>query len=829
MTKQRSQHPKAQRKYGRLILNGYFLTGEKNLEKRAFFLKNKVLLESFKEVIVLERSHAFSASNALSPSRELRQAKALMLTKCEKVVRIPFFSSIRRFCNSVSNFVKRLSSKKIPLRSRMLIHRYYFSVPVAFKHMRRGRSFASGFAKAAQMHKRVVQLIFFPESVGQKSTNFQSKGAGEPRSMGPGNQSVGQKSTNLQSKGAGEPRSNASSMGPGNQSSDYGYKYFPNELTSGACSIWELIGGVIHLFSPPKYDCWNTVTALERQIPSGKSDLWNKFIKRLRLYGSFRYITHVFSELELDDSDVVIVFSEHSSGARILLEEARSCGSLVLITEYGEIPGTFSVSEKGLFHESWPGLNPTRFNQFPISGSDREAVQGILSDIAENRRSTKTFDSNSGNQLENTEDYDLVIYVNGVQPFMSGLSPRCSDFSLEYSPHFSSNIDVLAATTRVAENHNWLVLYKDHPNIVRALPKACVPRDGWGDHVRILDNVNIHDVLAVSDIMVSLGSKSVFLSLACNLPVVLVGPYSINTDNLNWGVNYMLGGTSSEQALESAIYQIISGPSGVDKDGLIDYLSRMMSYDLYEYNAKGQFNRGASKFSEDLHGLIDGTRASLTDIPELKEPIFPESKEFNRLWHLQTDLTKWKTYAEDEIECLSEIFEKQKPRSIVDWGCGLARSAVCFFRAFDLQEADWTLCDLSDLQVSEWVSEDGKKIGKGMGTFDHSDPLPYNDLGLTMEFCRLNGMKRVEVRDLEAVTDIGSPDLFYSLHCVGYHFSIKAFLDKVAVKPKTMVFGIRKRELEGAYDVVDINDIAGYRRRVVKGRALQDFLIFEKR
>lgn len=208
--------------------------------------------------------------------------------------------------------------------------------------------------------------------------------------------------------------------------------------------------------------------------------------------------------------------------------------------------------------------------------------------------------------------------------------------------------------------------------------------------------------------------------------------------------------------------------------------------------------------------------------------VFPDNKEFHRLWNLQTHSKKWKLYSRDECDKLESIIKDLQPKTIVDWGCGLARTSVSLFKEFNLTYTKWILCDITGYKVDNWVDEVGNKKKGGMGTFDHSDPLPYNDLRMTTQFCFANGMTNFETRDIRNETFLGYPDIFYSMHCVGYHFSIKSLLDKLNVNPKVMIFGIRKKKLNDEYDVVDVDELKGYSKRIIEGDCLQNYLIYER-
>lgn len=210
-----------------------------------------------------------------------------------------------------------------------------------------------------------------------------------------------------------------------------------------------------------------------------------------------------------------------------------------------------------------------------------------------------------------------------------------------------------------------------------------------------------------------------------------------------------------------------------------------------------------------------------------------DDEEFKRFLYLQAG-KEWIRCSNDEINCLRHVIDPLQPRSIVDWGCGVGRSAVSLSQEFDLFDSEWRLYDMTGMDLTNvngksWVHENGIKNGKGMGCFgDATIRKPYNNLEITRRFCELNGLTP-EVIDIDGVCDVGSPDLFYSFNCIGYHFSIRSFLDSVEMSPRVMVFGIRRRGRgKQKLNPCDVDEIEGYDKEFVRGTFFQNYLVFTR-
>jgi hypothetical protein len=206
------------------------------------------------------------------------------------------------------------------------------------------------------------------------------------------------------------------------------------------------------------------------------------------------------------------------------------------------------------------------------------------------------------------------------------------------------------------------------------------------------------------------------------------------------------------------------------------------------------------------------------------EFIIPNDTEFEKYMNLQ--LKNWKDKTRMEVEDLKLVLSDLNPKYIVDWGCGLGRASISFYHEFSWNQSKFLLCDKTGIERfienREWIDEDGNQLNP-MGSFNHNKSIPYNDLNLTKMFCEMNGL-RADYLDIDEVTDLGSPDLLFSMHCVGYHFSINSFLRNVRSSPNIMLFGVRKKD----NICEDIQKYDGYTKEKYKGSGLQDYVVFRK-
>jgi hypothetical protein len=329
-------------------------------------------------------------------------------------------------------------------------------------------------------------------------------------------------------------------------------------------------------------------------------------------------VSRVFRRFSFCDGDTVIVWSEHMSGIRLLKREVRRSGGRLIFSEYGELPGTTFICDCGLFHESWPLRYKEKFSALPISSDEIAEMAKYLENIVNKRISSKVgqYASDLTFDALKVQKGKPIIYINGAQSQASGLLPRCSSFSKEYSPYFASNEAMLKYFSKLAEKHDWTILYKDHPNTCNYFPGRKLRDGAWGGHVKILENIDIYEILVLADLTVSLGSKTVCLSLLNQVPVLLMGPYSINPDNLSSGVY------TSDDCEETIISAVQSARrDGVDGDEVTEYFTRMMKYYYYSMDddAESLFGRGRQQFWKDFLDYMSGGRSVISAKVNIKK------------------------------------------------------------------------------------------------------------------------------------------------------------------------------------------------------------------
>ena len=124
-----------------------------------------------------------------------------------------------------------------------------------------------------------------------------------------------------------------------------------------------------------------------------------------------------------------------------------------------------------------------------------------------------------------------------------------------------------------------------------------------------------------------------------------------------------------------------------------------------------------------------------------------------------------------------------KPKSVLEVGCGLGRGSIFLNHLLNDNKVRYTLADRNGYTTNT-------------GAYMPIEDEFYNDLELTSDFCKLNGIKNVTTFDTENDdwSNLPKNDLIFSLCSFGMHVSIDRYMDRLLSVSKpttTMIFGVR--------------------------------------
>lgn len=152
-----------------------------------------------------------------------------------------------------------------------------------------------------------------------------------------------------------------------------------------------------------------------------------------------------------------------------------------------------------------------------------------------------------------------------------------------------------------------------------------------------------------------------------------------------------------------------------------------------------------------------------------------------QIWEAKEDLSVYSDLSMFEFEQIARFIDD--PRQVMEIGCGLGRGSIFLNNSLQDSRTLFFLADRTGYTTNT-------------GAFNPTTDEVYNDLVLTEDFCRLNGIVDPETFDTELGDWSTLPkfDLIFSLCSLGMHVPIERYMDRmlsVLSLEGTMIFGTR--------------------------------------
>jgi SAM-dependent methyltransferase len=152
-----------------------------------------------------------------------------------------------------------------------------------------------------------------------------------------------------------------------------------------------------------------------------------------------------------------------------------------------------------------------------------------------------------------------------------------------------------------------------------------------------------------------------------------------------------------------------------------------------------------------------------------------------QIWEAELNIDIYSDLSLHEFEQIEPYIGN--PKTVLEVGCGLGRGSIFLNHLLKDDTVGYTLADRTGYTANT-------------GAYMPDEDEFYNDLELTADFCKLNGIKNVATFDTEKDnwSQLPKADLIFSLCSFGMHVSIDRYMDRLlsASKPTTtMIFGIR--------------------------------------
>lgn len=305
------------------------------------------------------------------------------------------------------------------------------------------------------------------------------------------------------------------------------------------------------------------------------------------------YICNILDKIK---PKIVILWNEFYSFHLIFKEICEKKHIKIFYMEFGNLPGTFTIEEKGQMGESVVSRKPYRFNSLKIDSDDIFNAINIWSFLIRSRLNRNVQPHNIISR--NLIDYKKkTILYTGQNDYESGMMYGGWKTKAFHSPMFKTTLEALEYLSVLALKNDWNLIFKPHPLMVAW--GHCKP-DKKLENVKQIDMVDINEIIDVSDVVISVFSQSAYVALIRNKPVVIMGYCQLKRS----GCVYEAYKYSDIEAKIKAALRL--GFTAKQKEKYINHIARMTKYYLYDDLTDREIRFGKAIDNNTLGGVCRG-------------------------------------------------------------------------------------------------------------------------------------------------------------------------------------------------------------------------------
>lgn len=236
------------------------------------------------------------------------------------------------------------------------------------------------------------------------------------------------------------------------------------------------------------------------------------------VYHVYRYFDEILSCVK---PEAVLLWNRFYPLHLVIDHMCKERGISTIYYEGGLLPGTIVFETEGQMGESWPANDFDQFRELSLERQELLSANRIWDYLYEgklNSRYPPKSQIYKERLREQLKPGRPTIFYAGQNDFESGLFPYTEHTWQYHSPVFSSSRDVLFFLAELAEKNNWNLVYKCHP-MMRPIEEGLdLPKNVISNY-----DIDIHDVVDVADLTVTILSQSAYVSLIRHKPVLMLG------------------------------------------------------------------------------------------------------------------------------------------------------------------------------------------------------------------------------------------------------------------------------------------------------------------
>ena len=295
------------------------------------------------------------------------------------------------------------------------------------------------------------------------------------------------------------------------------------------------------------------------------------------------YYKYLKKALDIFEPQKVIIWNKFSATHDVMCHLCGLYKIQPVFMEFGVLPGTFSLETYGQMGESEVAIKYDEFLKKSVSEEEIKKAQEIINYIYESRLNRNIQPKN--NELKKVYSRIIkgspVITYFGQNDFESGLFPYNQTTRNLHSPIYKSSIEPLQDLAVFQEKYGWNVIFKPHPSMINYSNKETVPKN-----IIIAHDVDIHDLIDLSDVVITILSQCSYEALIRETPVIMLGYNQLKGKGCTYEA---FERTRFEETLIEAVK---SGLTETQKKAFAFHVAQLLKYYLYDDNINRRMRYG---------------------------------------------------------------------------------------------------------------------------------------------------------------------------------------------------------------------------------------------
>lgn len=235
------------------------------------------------------------------------------------------------------------------------------------------------------------------------------------------------------------------------------------------------------------------------------------------------YYTYLYTQkyIECLKPACIIVHNKLYSMHDVIVKTCEEKGVKALYFEFGALPGTFALEDKGQMGASHVSTDYDEFRNLPVTQEEIEAAEEVCKYLKESglNRNQQISKDNSEFWSKMVEGRPIILYA-GQNDYDSGICPYTEYSKKFHSPIFKDSDEAAIYLAEIAKKYNWNLIYKPHPLPVKH--GRCLGNN-IPENVIWVSDININEIIDKSDVVVTILSQVGDVALLREKATVMLG------------------------------------------------------------------------------------------------------------------------------------------------------------------------------------------------------------------------------------------------------------------------------------------------------------------